>query len=113
MLLPLLAQPADRRRRQAGGVLAEQPLERGAEVPGRQAAEVQDRDHLSDLRRPPRIRRQDPRAEPLTLTLLVDALVVDPGRADRDRPGPDRHLPLSRTAVADHQPVPLVVNLIL
>ena len=50
MLLPLLAHPADRRRRQAGGVLAEQLLQRGPEVAGRQPAEIEDRDHLADLR---------------------------------------------------------------
>ena len=44
--LPLLAQPAHRRRRQTGGVLAEQALERRAEVPCREAAQVQDRQHL-------------------------------------------------------------------
>ena len=36
MGLPLLAQPADRRRRQPRGVLAEQPIERRPEVAGRQ-----------------------------------------------------------------------------
>ena len=110
--LPLLAQPADRRGRQAGGVLTEEPLQRRAEVPGREATEVQDRDHLPDLRRPARVRRQDPRAEPLPPALLIDALVVHARRADRDRPGPDRHLPLTRATVADHQPAPILVGLV-
>src|ERR1035438_4488072 len=136
MGLPLLAQPADRRRRQPGGVLAEQAFQRRAEVPSRQALEVQDRDHLPDLRRPSGVRRQDPRAELLPLTLLVDALVVDSGRPDRDRARPDGHPalpgplafaagppagdrprpdgppPLPRTAVADHLLVPVPVELV-
>ena len=114
MRLPLLAQPADRRRRQARGVLAEQPFERRAEVAGREAAEVQDRDHLPDLRRPSRVRRQDPRAELLPMPgVIVDALVVDPRRAQRERPRPNRHATLPRPAVADHQPMPLLVDLLL
>ena len=39
VILPLLAQPADRRGRQAGGVLPEQILQRGTEVARRQAAQ--------------------------------------------------------------------------
>jgi hypothetical protein len=112
VLLPLLAQPADRRRREPGGILAEQPFQRWTEVAGRQAAQIQDRDHLADLRRPPGVRRQDLRAELLSLALLIDASVVDPGGADRDRPRPDRHLPLSRAAVADDPPVPVLVALV-
>src|SRR5512147_3032634 len=102
MLLPLLAHPGDRGRRQARGVLAEQLLERRLEVTGREPAEIQDRDHLTDLRRAPGVRGQDPRAEPLTLAgVLIDALVVHPRGLDRDRPGPDRHLPLPRSPVTD------------
>ena len=90
--LPLLGQPLDRARRQPRGVLAEQISERRPEVAGREPVQVQDRQHLGHLRRPPRVRRQDPRAEPLALPgLLVDALVVHPRRPDRDRPRPDRH----------------------
>ena len=108
-----LHSPGDRRRRQPGGVLAEQALQRRAEVAGREAAQVQDRDHLADLRRPARVRRQDPRAELLPLAgLLVDALVVHARRPDRDRARPDRHLALPRAAVADHQPMPVLVDLI-
>jgi hypothetical protein len=57
--LPLLAQPADRRRRQPRGVLTEQTLKRRPEVARRQTSEVQDREHLGHLRRPARVRRQD------------------------------------------------------
>ena len=48
----------------------------------------------------------------LPLTLLVDALIIDPRRPDRDRPRPDRHPALPRTAVADDQPLAILVNLV-
>jgi DDE superfamily endonuclease len=64
------------------------------------------------LARPARIRRQDPRRIPLPLArLFLDALVVHARRADRNRSRPDRHPPLPRAAVADHQPVSVVVDL--
>jgi len=42
---------------------------------------------------------------------LVDALVVDPRRPHRDRAGRGGHLPLGVVAVANHQPVPVHVDL--
>src|ERR1035437_4739246 len=70
--------------------------------------QIEDREHLGHLRRLPSVRRQDLRAVPLALPgLLIDALVVDPRRADRHGPRPDRHLPLPRATVADHQPLPV------
>src|SRR3954452_14214470 len=51
--LPLRAQPADRRRRQAGGVLAEQQRERRLEGTGRQAAQVEHWQHVVARRRAP------------------------------------------------------------
>ena len=111
--LPLLGQPLDRARRQPRGVLAQQIPQRRPEVAGREAVQIQDRQHLGHLRRPPRVRRQDPRAEPLALPgLLVDALVVHPRRPDRDRARADRHPPLPRPAVADHQPLAVLVDLV-
>jgi hypothetical protein len=110
--LPSLGQPLDRARRQTAGVLAKQVPQRRREVAGREPVQVKDRQHFGHLRRPPRVRRKDPRAEPLALPgLLVDALVVDPRSTDRDRAGPDRHLPLTSPAVADHQPAALLIDL--
>src|SRR5215213_6473829 len=111
--LPVLAQAADRRGRQPGRVLAEQLLERRAEVPGRQATQVEHRQHIVDLRRAPRVGRQDPRREPLALpALAVNALVVDPGRLDRDGARPDRHPALPGATVAHHQPPAVLAALI-
>src|SRR5208282_920410 len=94
-------------------VLAEQISERGPEVAGREAVQVQDREYLGDLRRAPCVRRQDLRAEPFAFPgVLLDALVVDPRRLDRHRPGPDRHAPLPRVAVAHDQPLAVLVELI-
>ena len=111
--LPLLGQPLDRAGRQARRVLAKQVPERRPEVSGREAVQVQDRQHLGHLRRPPRVRRQDLRAEPLALPgLLVDALVVDPRRPDRHRARAHGHPPLPRATVADDQPLAVLADLI-
>jgi hypothetical protein len=111
--LPLLAQPRDRRGRQPGGVLAQQLLERRAQVARREAAQVEHRQHIVDLRRATRVRRQDLRAEPLALAgLLVDALVVDARRADRHGPRPDRHAPLAGAAVAHDQSLAVLIALL-
>jgi hypothetical protein len=110
--LPGLGQPLDRARRQPGGVLAEQVPERRPEVAGREPVQVQDREHLSHLRRPPRVCRQDPRTEPLALAgLLVDALVVDPRRADRHRPRADRQPPLPRPPIANDKALAVLADL--
>jgi hypothetical protein len=67
---------------------------------GREPAQVQHRQHVVDLRRPPRVRRQDRRREALPLASLdVHALVLDARRADRDRARPDRQLPLPGAAI--------------
>jgi hypothetical protein len=64
--LPGLGQLGHHRRRQPLG-RAEELTERGHEVPGRQTVQVQQRQHLGDLRGLARPRRQDRRGEPLTL----------------------------------------------
>jgi hypothetical protein len=111
--LPLLTQPADRRGRQPGGVLAEQVLQRRPEVTRREPAQVQDRQHLGDLRRPPRVRRQDLRGEPDALArLLAGALVVHARRPNRHRARADRHLALASAPVANHQPTTVLVELV-
>jgi hypothetical protein len=74
--------------------------------------QVQQRQHLGHLRRLPGPRRHDRRREPLPLArLFVDALVVDPWRPHRHRSCGRGHLPLGVVAVADHQPVTVLVNL--
>jgi hypothetical protein len=111
--LPLLSEPLDRAGRQPRGVLAQQIPQRRGEVPGREPAQVQDRQHLSHLRRAPRVRRQDPRAKPLALpALLIDALVVHARRPERDRPRADRHAPLPRASVTDDQPLVVLIDLV-
>jgi hypothetical protein len=111
--LPLLGQPLDRAGRQAGGILAQQIPQRRPEVARREPVQVQDREHLGHLRRAPRVRRQDPRAEPLALPgLLVDPLVIDPRRPDRHCPRTDGHAPLPGATVADHQPLAILANLV-
>jgi hypothetical protein len=111
--LPLLGEPLDRARREPRGVLSEQIPERRSEVPGREAVQVEDRQHLGHLRRAPRARRQDLRAKPPALpALLIDAPVVDPWRPDRDRPGPDRQLLLTSATIANHQPLPALIDLL-
>jgi hypothetical protein len=111
--LPLLGQSLDRAGRQPRGVLAEQIPQRGPEVAGREPMQVQDRQHLGDLRRAARVRRQDPRAEPLALAgLLIDAPVVHPRRLDRHRARPDGHAPLPGAAVSNDQPLAILAHLI-
>ena len=73
--------------------------------------QIQQRQHLRDLRRLPRPRRQDLRREPLPLAgFLIDTLVVHPRRGHRHRTGPGHHIPLLVVPVAHHQPVPVLVE---
>ncbi len=75
--------------------------------------QIQQRQHLRDLRRLPGPRRQDHRSEPATLTgRLVGALVVDPWCPHRDRSRSRGDLPGPVVAVADHQPVAGLVDLV-
>jgi len=49
--------------------------------------------------------------KPLLLTgFLVDPLVVDPRRGHRHRASAGHHVPLLMGAVADHQPVPVLID---
>ena len=83
---------------------AEELPERGHEVPGRQTVQVQQRQHLADLRGLARPRRQDRRAEPLPLARgRVGALVVHPRRGHLHRAGAGQHRPRLGGAVAHHQ----------
>ena len=65
---------------------AQELLERGHEIPAGQPGEVEERQHLADLRGLAAPRRQDRRGEPLALAgCLVDALVVDARGLHLDR----------------------------
>ena len=75
--------------------------------------QVQQRQHLGHLRGLTRPRRQYLRRESLPLTgFRIDPFVVDPRRLHLDRPSAGEHLPDVVVAVADHQPVPILVDLI-
>ena len=74
--------------------------------------QVQQRQHLGDLRRLARPRRQDRRAEPATFPGLgVDALVVDPRGFHGHRTRGGQHLAFAVITVAYHQPIPVLVDL--
>ena len=92
---------------------AEELLQRRTQVAAGQTVEVQQRQHLSHLRRLPGPRRQDRRGEPRPLTRVrVDALVVDPRRPHWHRAGRRGHFPRLVVAVADYQPVAVLVELV-
>jgi hypothetical protein len=108
--LPLCGEPGDHRRGEPSG-RPEEPRQRRREVTAGHAVQVHERQHLRDLRRLASPGRQDRRAEPASLTGLIDALVVDPrrlhfdaarGRGDRAGLG---------VAVADHQAPASLVQL--
>jgi hypothetical protein len=112
VVLPLAGEPGDRRRRQARG-RAEELLQRRAEVTAGQAVQIQQRQHLGDLRGLPGPGRQDHRSEPHPLAaVFVDALVVDPRRPHQHRTRRRAHLPLRVVPVADHQPATRLVDLV-
>ena len=75
--------------------------------------QVQQGQHVRDLRRLTCPRGQDRRREPHPLPgRLIDALVVDPGCLDRYRTRSGGHLTGREGAVTDHQPVPVFVDLV-
>ncbi|GAA4930490.1 hypothetical protein GCM10023334_037540 [Nonomuraea thailandensis] len=107
--LPLLGELGDDRRRQpvAG---AEELTQRGHEVAGGQAMQVEQRQHLGDGRALTAPRRQDGRGEaPALPNRLVDALVVDAWGVHLDCARAGQHLPGLVIAVAhDQAPADLV-----
>jgi hypothetical protein len=98
-------------------VAAERPLveprncpSAGPEVLRREPVQVQQRQHLLDLRGLARPRRQDRRREPLPLAgFRVNPLVVHPRRMHLDRARGGGHLARLVIAVAHHQPMPVLV----
>jgi len=110
LLLPLRGQPGHRRCGQPRP-RAQELLQRRREIQRGQPVQIQQRQHLRHLRRLPRPRRQDLRRETMPLaTFRVDPLVVHPRRRHRHRTGPGDHVPLQVVAVADHHPVPGLVQ---
>jgi hypothetical protein len=100
VLLPGGLEPGDGRRRQVGGVDAEDRPEGLGEVAGADALEVEPGDQLVQALGPPQVGGQDGGGEPLAL--LGWATVLDPGLLDRDRADARLDGPLGEVAVADH-----------
>ncbi len=74
--------------------------------------QVEQRQHLSHLRRLTRPSRQDRRGEPNTFSRhRIGALVVDPRLLHRHRTSRGRHRTGGMGAVAHHQPVAMLVDL--
>lgn len=89
---------------------AEELPERRHEVPGRQAAQVQQRQHLADLRGLTCPRRQDRRAEPHPLARVrVGALVVHPRRGHLHRASTGQYRPRPGRTVAHHHPPAVLI----
>ncbi len=73
--------------------------------------QIEQRQHLGDLRGLAAPRRQNHRGEPPPLAAgLLDTLVVDPRGADLQRPSRGRHLTRLVVAVTHHQAVALLVQ---
>jgi hypothetical protein len=108
---PLLGKLRHHRTRQSLR-RTEELTERRHEITRGQAVQVQQRQHLGDLRGLPRPRRQDRRGEALPLAGVgIGALVVDPRHRHLDRPGGGEHLARLVVAVAHHQPTTTPVAL--
>jgi hypothetical protein len=91
---------------------AEELLQRRDEVAAGQPVQVQQRQHLSDLRAPAAPRRQNRRGEPRPLARgRVGALVVHPRRGHLHRAGGRGDLPRPGVPVADHQPPAILAQL--
>ena len=75
--------------------------------------QIQQRQHLADLRGSACPRRQDRRGKPLPLTgIRIHPPVGDPRRPHRDRTRGRQHLTLVVVPIADHKPTAVVIELI-
>ena len=112
LVLPLGRQAGDHRRRQTGRG-AKELLQGRGEILGAHPVQVHQRQHLGHLRRPAGPRRDDrgPETAPLTCG-LVDPAVIHPRRHHLDRPCPGHDVAGLGVAVADHQPAPVLVDLV-
>src|SRR5690606_5951595 len=99
LVRPGVLQPRDGGRRQSARLLAEQGRERLAEVAGRDALEVEDRDRHLQAPGPARIAGQERRAEADALPVRT-AAVAHARRAHRDRADPGHDRALGQMAVA-------------
>ena len=97
--LPGLAQSRDGRGGQSS-VGPQEALQRRGEVPGRQAPQIQHRQHLGHLRGPSHVGGEDPGREP-----VIGAWVMHPGNGHLHPPRPGRHLAGGQEPVPDHHPV--------
>jgi len=104
--LPRFGEPGDRRGRQPG-LGAEELAQGGGEVPRREPAQVEDRQHLADLGGLAHRGRQEGRGELFPLAPVVDPrdTHLDGARSRRDRAGPVK-------PVAHHQPMTGGVQLV-
>jgi hypothetical protein len=110
--LPLGGQAGHHRSRQTSG-RAEERFQRGHEVAGGQAMQIQQRKHLADLGALAAPGRQDRAGEAgLLAGDRVQPAVVDPGRGHRDGSCPSGNGAFPGMAVAPHQPVTALVPLL-
>ncbi len=112
LVLPGRGEPGDHRSRQPSR-RTEEPLEGRDEVACRQSVQVQQRQDLGDLRRPPTPRRDDDGLELGLFTgRLVDTTVVHPRCFDLDRSGHGLDLASPGVAVSRHETVPVLITLV-
>jgi hypothetical protein len=109
--LPAGQQPTDSGRRQPSR-RTEELFQGWDEVAGGQPVQVQQRQHLTDLRALAAPGRQDHRAEPGPLAgHRIHPAVIDPRRPHRNRTRGGHHLTLARVAVAHHQAPAALITL--
>ncbi len=112
LVLPGRGEPGDHRSRQPSR-RTEEPLEGRDEVACRQSVQVQQRQDLGDLRRPPTPRRDDDGLELGLFTgRLVDTTVVHPRCFDLDRSGHGLDLASPGVAISRHETVPVLIALV-
>src|SRR5262249_39915072 len=102
ILLPAIFQAADRARRKATRILAEQSSQRLREVTCRDALQVEDRRQRLDCPRAAHVRRQDRRRETDARGVVGSRLPIAHARLTHgDRANAGHHLALGQMAVAD------------
>src|SRR5690606_21152616 len=111
LLLPDREHAADHTRAEpCARLLSKERRQRFLEVPRRQTAQIQDRQHLGQFRAPPHVGRQDLARKALPLA-LDHSPVIDPGSLDLHRPASQRDPPGPRPSVPHHQRVARFVSL--
>src|ERR1700719_4493110 len=110
--LPAGGKPCDVGRRQTARVLTQQAFERGAEIPGGEPAQIENRQYLGDFGRTPHVGRQNAAGETLPLALFITPAVVDPPRPQLHPPRAQGKLAPLRAAVVHYQRPSLIVALV-